>query len=133
MQSSTCKKIQRNSEQRKVILEVLTKTKIHPTAKEIYHKVNKKLPDIGIATIYRNLDFLEKNKKIIKLKSKNREARYDGITKKHCHLICKKCGRIIDLMDVENILIKSKELRKSKFKIDPGYAEMFGTCNRCNK
>lgn len=123
----------KKSEQRNTILEILQLTKTHPTAKEIFTKVQKKIPEIGLATVYRNLDFLEKNNQIIKLKSKDKEARYDGFIEKHCHLICRECGKITDLMDVEKIIIKSEQLNKLKFKIDPSYAEMFGICNKCYK
>ena len=121
----------RKSNQRKVILEELKKVITHPTAKQIYKIVQKRIPDIGLATVYRNLDYLEKKKQIIKLKSKEKEARYDGRIEKHCHLICRGCNGILDLIDVEKILIKSKELKKSGFKIDPSYAEMFGDCENC--
>jgi Fe2+ or Zn2+ uptake regulation protein len=125
--------IGKKSQQRNIIIDVLSKTKSHPTAKEIYKKVQKKFHEVGLATIYRNLDFLEKNNKIIKLKTKDKEARYDGITKKHCHLICRECGQIFDLMDVGKIIIRSKQLTKLKFKIDSSYAEMFGVCSNCYK
>ncbi len=122
----------RKSKQRKVILETLKSVYNHPTAKELYKLVEKKLPDIGIATIYRNLDLLEKQHKLIKLKNKkNGENRYDGKVEKHCHLICRKCNRIQDLMDVEKIIIKSKSFNKSGFKIDPLYTEIFGICRNC--
>ena len=122
---------QKKSQQRKVILEELRNLKIHPTAKQLYAIVQKRIPDVGLATVYRNLDLLEKNNKIIKLRSKDKEARYDGCAEKHCHLICRGCGIILDLMDVVKITIKSKELDKSGFKIDPSYAEMFGECDHC--
>ncbi len=122
----------RKSAQRKIILEELQKLDTHPTAKQLYKIVEKRLPNVGLATIYRNLDFLEQNKKILKLKSKENEARYDGRADKHCHLICRECGSILDLMDVDKIIIKSKELEQSGFKIDPSYAEMFGECSSCH-
>ena len=51
--------------QRGEIISYLQRTRSHPDAKEIYNKVKKKLPRISLGTIYRNLDFLAKNKKII--------------------------------------------------------------------
>ncbi len=121
----------RKSEQRRVILEELRKTESHPTAKQLYQAVKKRLPDIGIATIYRNLDHLEKTNQIIRIRSKENETRYDGKIRKHCHLICRDCNHIIDLMDVDKIIIKSKELKHSNFTIDPNYAEIFGVCQSC--
>lgn len=125
------KKIKK-SEQRNIILEELQKMDTHPTAKEIYQAVQKRLPEIGLATVYRNLDILEKNNKIIKLRSKDKEARYDGKTAAHCHLICNKCQFIIDLFDVKKITIESEKLKKSGFKIEIRYAEMFGDCKNCD-
>lgn len=121
----------RKSQQRKIILETLKNTHVHPTAKELYKLVQKKLPDIGLATIYRNLELLEKQHKIIKLKSKDKETRYDGKIEKHFHFICRDCGHILDITDVEQIKIKSPMLQKSGFKVDPSYAEMFGVCRGC--
>lgn len=127
---SSLQKKHKKSLQRKIILEELQKLNTHPTAKQLYAIVQKRLPDIGLATIYRNLDFLEKNAKIIKLQSRDKEARYDGKAHKHCHLICS-CGRIMDLMDVEEIIIKSEQLTKSGFKVNLNYAEVFGDCGHC--
>lgn len=122
----------RNTEQRKIILKELQKMTSHPTAFELFKKVQKRMPDIGLATIYRTLDFMEKKNKIIKLKSKDKEARYDGRIDKHCHLICKGCSFIADITDVKKIIIKSEQLKRSGFTIDPTYVEMFGVCKKCS-
>lgn len=127
----TLNKKHKKSLQRRIILEELQKLDTHPTAKQLYTIVQKRLPDVGLATVYRNLDLLEKNEKIIRLKSRDKETRYDGKADKHCHLICSNCGRILDLMDVKKIIIESNELDKSGFKIDPSYAEIFGECDHC--
>ncbi len=39
--------------------------------------------------------------------------------------------KVFDLMDVERITIKSKELNRMGFKLDPTYAELFGHCKNC--
>ena len=52
----------RLTSQRQVILEELRKVKSHPTATEVYDMVRKRLPRIGLGTVYRNLELLaEKN------------------------------------------------------------------------
>lgn len=117
--------------QREIILEEICKVCTHPTASEIYKMAQKRLPDIGLATVYRSLDFLERNKLIIKLKSKNKEARYDGNANSHCHLICKKCGCVIDIFDLEEVTIKSKQLKKSGFRPLLDFLEIPGICQKC--
>ena len=44
----------RLTSQRQVIIEELEKVKSHPTANEIYDMVRKRLPRIGLGTVYRN-------------------------------------------------------------------------------
>ena len=121
----------RNTEQRQIILEELKKCCSHPTAAELHSIIKKKSPNMGIATVYRNLKFLLDKKMIIKLNSKDREVRYDGKIEKHCHAICRCCNGVMDLMDCEEVNIISSQLRRSGFQIDPSYLEVFGTCKKC--
>ena len=44
--------------QRQIILEELGKVTSHPTANEVYDMVRKRLPRIGLGTVYRNLELL---------------------------------------------------------------------------
>jgi Fur family ferric uptake transcriptional regulator len=57
----------RLTSQRQVILEELKKVKSHPTANEVYDMVRKRLPRIGLGTVYRNLDLLAERGIIKKL------------------------------------------------------------------
>ncbi len=124
---------QRVTRQKTIILEELRRVCTHPTASEIYKLVKRRLPKISLATVYRNLECMVKNNLINKLRTRNKKVRYDGNTSDHCHLICKKCGHIIDIFDIKDISIKSKGLKKSEFIIDYGWLEMHGLCKKCNK
>ena len=121
----------RVTSQRKIILEELCKVCTHPTAAGVYKIAKKRMPGIGLATVYRTLDFLEQRGLILKLQSKDQKARYDGNVKKHFHLICKKCGKIEDIFDVDEIKIKSKKLKKSGFKAHFDFLEIHGLCKNC--
>ncbi len=127
----TKQQIRRNTKQREIILKEIKKLYSHPTAEEIFEIVKKKFPEIGLATVYRNLDYLVRTGQIKQLNSILGAKRYDGCVDKHCHLICKECNTIIDLFDVKNIQIQSKELEKLDFDFDPFSAEMFGICKNC--
>ena len=56
---------QRYSRQREVVFDVLSSTDTHPTADWIYGKAKTVLPDISIATVYRNLRELVKCGRVI--------------------------------------------------------------------
>lgn len=129
----TKEKQSRLTKQRRIILEELRKVCTHPTVEQIHKMVVKKMPKISLATVYRNLEFLTGKKEIIKLRSKDKKARYDGNNDCHCHLMCKKCGKVIDIFDCQKILVKSKELEKSGFQVDCGHLEIPGLCKVCYK
>ena len=57
----------RMTTQRKIIMEELAKVTSHPTAVEIYEMVKRKLPNISLGTVYRNLELLADQGKIQKL------------------------------------------------------------------
>jgi len=126
-------KKQRITKQRKVILNELREVCIHPTAKQIYKLAKKQLPNISLATIYRNLEYLEENNLIIKIKSKRDEYRYDGNISDHCHLICSKCGKIIDIFDLKELSFCSKKIKESGFIINSEFVELHGTCKKCQE
>ncbi|MCF7831167.1 transcriptional repressor [Candidatus Gracilibacteria bacterium] len=117
--------------QRKIVLEELRKVCSHPTAKQLHLMTKKRNSNISLATIYRSLDFLEKQKLIIKLQSKDKEARYDGNPEKHCHLCCDECNCVQDVFDVEDVKIKSKQLNKSGFVPNFNFLELHGLCKSC--
>ena len=123
--------MQRITKQRKIILEELRKVKTHPTAEEIFAMVRDKIPQISLATVYRNLDHLEKSGEIIKLQAKKCcRARYDGNHQRHCHLVCKKCGSVMDIFDVKFDL-SSKELECAGFEVHTDHLEVPGYCKKC--
>lgn len=121
----------RVTSQREVILAALCQVCTHPTATQVHKIAIRKMPNLSLATVYRTLDFLEKQQLILKLKSKDKRSRYDGNAQEHCHLICKKCGQIIDIFDVKTVRIRSRQLEESGFEIHTDFLEMHGFCQKC--
>ncbi|NNK14655.1 MAG: transcriptional repressor, partial [Desulfofustis sp.] len=78
--------------QRQVILEELAKVKTHPTANEVYDMVRKRLPRIGLGTVYRNLELMADNGMILKLEVGGSQKRFDATTDLHYHIRCTGCG-----------------------------------------
>jgi len=125
---------------RKVIIELLSNTKDHLLAKEIYLKINVKYPDIGLTTIYRTLDLLVGMGLINKFEFGEGQSRYElawDFKEHHHHLICIKCGKIIDYNDFIDDEIKffdkiQKFLsKKYKFSINNHEIIFYGKCNLC--
>lgn len=121
----------RSTKQREIVLNELKALYTHPTALELFKIINKKFPNIGVATVYRNLELLQQEGIIIKLNSREKEAHYDGDITPHLHLICKKCGEIFDIDDCNKINIRSEKIEKIGFKPDFRYLEIHGICKNC--
>ena len=128
--------MQRITNQKIIILDFLRETKIHPTAEQVFLEVQKKLPRISKATVYRILEgFVEDGtiKSITDKSGASSPTRFDGNEKSHQHFICTNCGNIIDLYDdsIEKYLNnKQKTVRDgaiSNFEVN-----FYGKCTKCN-
>ena len=123
---------QRSSKQRDAVYANLMSRYDHPTADEVYFAVKKDLPNISLATVYRNLKLLESEGLILKITTEDSD-RYDGHTQSHYHLMCDGCKRVVDLN------IKSgfdlNELPDSEFhgEIRSHALLFFGLCKDCKQ
>lgn len=87
----------RFSKQRETIYHALKGTKIHPTADQLYSMIKSENPEIGIATVYRNLKLLVETGKIKKIQTPLSIERYDADLSEHYHLVCGLCGCVSDV------------------------------------
>ncbi len=120
----------RYSLQREVIYETLKSTKAHPDCETIYEMVRGKLPDIGMATVYRNLKRLVDDGLVCTLETTRDSIHYDADTSDHAHFICSECGRIIDIFASFNL---EKEVEQTGFKVDKKKIIFYGICPDCKK
>lgn len=121
----------KRSKQREAILEALCSTTTHPTADWIYDEVRKKIPNISLGTVYRNLNVLSAENDITKIGIIGDQCRYDGNIKPHNHFVCKKCHKISD-MECEYDYSISEEAKMSfDGEIEYHTLLFFGLCKEC--
>jgi len=104
--------------------------KSHPTAQELHDILKEQGYNIGIATIYRNLNKLSDNGTIVRITTKNAEH-FDGDLMQHYHLICKKCGKIIDIYDDDMLVYLKRKIKNISFNIESFQFILEGTCSFC--
>ena len=78
------------------ILDIILKSKEHPTAEMIFMEMKKRNSKIVQATVYNNLKSLAETEKVIRISHPGFPDRYDNTTR-HDHLICSQCGTIFDV------------------------------------
>lgn len=124
--------------QRRYILDVILRhNNDHLNIDEIYTEVKKDYPDIGIATIYRTAQLLEDIGLISKHYFDDGCYRYEltegSKEHNHHHLICNRCGMVIEIQDNYFEAIEDYIEKEKKFKITNHNVTFYGLCQNCNK
>ena len=86
------------TKQRRLIYSIITNSKEHLSAEEIYKSAKKEMPNIAIGTIYRNLNLMIRDREIRKVEIHNAPDRFDKNIINHDHLICDECGKLKDII-----------------------------------
>lgn len=122
------------TEQREVVLKILMHAQDHLTAEEIYNLIKIKEPDsnIGIATVYRALSFLEEVDLIASIAFGSEGKKYESNAKAHHdHLICTSCGKIVEFVDEEIEKRQEKIAKQNNFKVTSHSMQLYGVCSAC--
>jgi Fur family peroxide stress response transcriptional regulator len=121
------------TKQREVVLQVVRDSQAHLTANEVFGSAKELLPSISFATVYNSLRYLKEAGHIAEIQFGNGASRFDGMTHRHDHALCTKCGMLVDIdMDLPAELVKKAE-RKSKFKTESIEFTLRGVCPDCAK
>ncbi len=117
--------------QRQIIFEELAKVKTHPTASELYDMVRKRLPRIGLGTVYRNLELMADSGMILKIEVGGTQKRFDATTTLHYHIRCASCGKVDDIdVPVISELVSRAESATS-YQLTGHHVEFTGICPSC--
>lgn len=80
----------------KSILDIINTEKTHMTAEQVFFALKQSYPSVVLATVYNNLNSLYQQGKIRKISVEGRPDRYD-INTRHDHLVCRRCGGLLDI------------------------------------
>ncbi len=121
----------RMTRQRRLVLEELKKLKNHPSADYLFGVVRKKMPNISLGTVYRNLDVLVNTGLALKLDLAGGQCRYDGDISPHYHIRCIVCGELADLQESAVAGIDNPRVLESDFSVMGWRMEFDGVCPQC--
>ncbi len=113
------------------ILEILENSaKRHLSAEDIYRVLLDAGEEIGLATIYRVLTQFEGAGLVIRHHFETGQAVFElERGKHHDHLICVKCGKIVEFFD-ESIETRQKEIaNENGFRISDHSLIIYGICD----
>jgi Fur family ferric uptake transcriptional regulator len=119
--------------QRLMILKAVEDADSHISAEEIHTQVCAYYPQMNISTVYRTLELLKTLNLVTETDLGDGRVRYHCMGKgHHHHLVCQKCGEMIDVE--ESILepLWTKIQQKYGFKVDMKHLAFFGLCSKCH-
>ena len=122
----------RMTPQRRLILDAVANAQGHISVDQIYQQVVRQFPEVNVSTVYRTMDVLEELGLVRHTHFHDGVARYHRATEEpHQHLICRGCGRDIEL-DLALLEPLAEELfRRYGFKAELDHAAFVGLCRAC--
>ena len=125
----------KQTQQRRLIASYFLRLRKHVGAEELRHAMRKEGCDIGIATIYRTLQFLSQaglaeEKFFEKNKSSVFELHFPH--SHHDHLVCKKCRTVIEFENKDIEKHQKNIAKKYGFTLLSHRLELFGYCRSCS-
>ena len=121
----------KHSKQREAIKAFLASTTEHPTADRVYTYVKEEFPNISLGTVYRNLNLLAELGEVVKITTPDGADRFDGCTKPHYHVLCTKCGKLINLEITNQMPFDEMAEKHFNGEIHSHDAMFFGICEKC--
>jgi Fur family peroxide stress response transcriptional regulator len=120
--------------QRLTILRILSKSEGHPSAEQIFEQIRADYPTTSLATIYKTLSLLKHVSEVFEVNFASLGSHYDGNKPyPHPHLICTKCGQILDPEFGPVAGISQEIARQTGYKITHQQLNFFGLCPQCQQ
>jgi Fur family ferric uptake transcriptional regulator/Fur family peroxide stress response transcriptional regulator len=120
----------RQTRQRQAILRLIQAADDHPTAAQVYERARQVLPELGFATVYRSLRALA-GEGLIREVRVGEVAQYDRRTDRHDHVVCRRCGRLADVVVPLAEAALAQAAAESGFQIEAHHTELSGLCPYC--
>ena len=116
--------------QRQCIFRALHDNPEHPTAEAVYASVSSEMPTISLRTVYQTLNDLASMGELVQLALGTGSARFDPNLDAHHHLVCDRCGKVLDV-DVDASTVEVPPAGRRGFNIETTEIVFRGVCADC--
>ena len=131
---------QRYTSQRRLIVTVLAAADRPLIIQQLIKRASSTQKVLAQSSLYRNLVVLENVGVVQRVFSTDEVARYelnDEILGHHHHLVCSKCGEVLDVRIPEALELNLDAAllqiaKRSGFKLDQHRLDLIGRCSKCS-
>ena len=123
----------KHTRQREAVLEIFLDASGHITGEEIYTRVRQQHENIGYTTVYRTMKLLCEAGLAVERHFDDGITRYEIEHEHHDHLVCLRCGKIIEF---ECSMIESAQqdiADRYGFRVLRHRHELYGHCADCER
>ncbi len=122
----------RQTRQRTAVLALLEELDGFRTAQDLHALLRERGDAVGLATVYRALQALVDDGQVDVLRGADGEAAYRRCSPvHHHHLVCRSCGRTVEVADPPVERWASRIAAEHGFADVQHQVEVFGTCGDC--
>jgi Fur family ferric uptake transcriptional regulator len=123
----------RTTRQRTAVADVLSRIDGFRSAQDLHDLLRQEGASIGLTTVYRHLQALSDAGQVDVLRTDDGEAVYRRCPTEshHHHLVCRSCGRSVDVEGPEVEAWASAVAERHGFTDVSHTVEVFGTCGEC--
>jgi Fe2+ or Zn2+ uptake regulation protein len=115
--------------QRQAVFRALHRNPGHPTAEAVFDDVRVEMPTISLRTVYQTLNDLAAMGELRQLSFGPGSARFDPNGDDHHHLVCERCGKVIDVYaDTSAVQVPAEH---HGFTVTTTQVVFRGTCADC--
>lgn len=122
----------KHTKQRDAILDIFLEASGHISSEEIYQRIQSEHPSIGYTTVYRTMKLLCDAGLASERRFDDGIARYEIEHAHHDHLVCLRCGKIVEF---ESEMIESSQeeiAARYGFRVLRHRHELYGHCKGCS-
>lgn len=121
----------KQTRQREVIASTFFKLNKHIGIEELLEKVKDVEPSIGYVTVYRTLLLLKECGLAHQRNFGDGQSLFENAGEHHDHMICIKCGKIVEFEDERIEQLQEEVATRYHFKIVSHRHEIYGACSFC--
>jgi Fur family ferric uptake transcriptional regulator len=125
----------RSSEPRSAVVDALAELGCSVTAREIADLLDERRRGVGLASIYRALDLLDRMRLVRRVDVGEGTARYEPVLpdgEHHHHLVCQSCGTVSAFEDHGLERAIEKLSRRVDYAVDGHEVTLRGECPACH-
>jgi Fur family transcriptional regulator, ferric uptake regulator len=125
----------KSTRQRSLIINTFFDMAGHLSVEELWAKVRSVDARVSVATVYRTMKLLGESGLAHARNFGDGQTRYEAAVGRHHHdhLICTRCGTIVEFEDERIEHLQEAVAKKHGFKVHSHKLEMYGLCANCQK